>query len=106
MTKDCNCEPEMDNIENAKEIYMEYEIIRKSGATNMFDFKMVKTIASTFELKNLTKFLNGNGIYSYDRLLQAYPDLSKEYGNALQEAYSQEKLSDLYTRINNFIAYL
>ena len=58
-----------------KETMEEYEIIRSSGVTNMFDYFAVITYAKKFNLKSLKKLT----INEYKYLLQNFQSLMKKF---------------------------
>ena len=59
----------------SKEIMEQYEIIRQSGATNMFDYYNVVRCAKTLNLKELTRI----SLEDYKILVLNFQKLMKHY---------------------------
>lgn len=58
-----------------KEIMEDYELIRQSGVTNMFDFYMVIQIAKRLQMKELSKLTQkqyGNLLMNFGKLMEFY----------------------------------
>ena len=70
-----------------KETMEEYEIIRSSGATNMFDYFNVIKIAKKTGLKSLAKLTRDN----YKELLINFNSLMKKYGIKQREDNNESK---------------
>jgi hypothetical protein len=63
--------------EEQKIIIKQYEYVRKSGLTNMFDTSNVNDIAKHFEFKELVIVTKDSKVYS--SILKNYSNLIKKY---------------------------
>lgn len=63
----------MDTI--TKEVMEQYELVRRSGATNMFDFGGVQNVARKLKFKQLLKLTRPEYVY----ILQNFNTLMKKY---------------------------
>lgn len=67
-----------DKVEITKEVMEEYEILRSSGVTNMFDYKTVMQYAEEFELEHLLSVIKNR--FDYSHLLSNYNMYMEKFG--------------------------
>ena len=87
--KECKCKKAAKkSIEDiTKEDYVEYEIVRASGATNMFDVNAVISLSGGALDKEKIYAIMDN----YDALKKKYPGVREEIANAAKEANKKMK---------------
>ena len=63
---------------NQEKIIQQYELIRQSGLTNMFNYTNVKYIAKKIECTELYNFVQ-NSVHNYQTILRNFGKLMKKF---------------------------